>query len=195
MNALIDAAISHSRTVIGSLVLILLAGAIAFNDIPKEADPDVNIPIIYVSMHHEGISPEDAERLLIHPMEQELRSIEGVKEMRSKSYQGGANVTLEFDAGFNADEALTDVREKVDLAKPELPKETDEPEVHEVNISLFPILVVTFSGNVPERSLLRIARDLRDEIEGLQQVLKAEIAGDREELVEVVIDPIAIESY
>ena len=68
MNALIDAAISHSRTVIGSLVLILLAGAIAFNDIPKEADPDVNIPIIYVSMHHEGISPEDAERLLIRPM-------------------------------------------------------------------------------------------------------------------------------
>ena len=195
MNALIDAAISHSRTVIGSLILILLAGAIAFNDIPKEADPDVNIPIIYVSMHHEGISPEDAERLLIRPMEQQLRSIEGVKEMRSKSYQGGANVTLEFDAGFNADEALTDVREKVDLAKPELPSETDEPEVHEVNISLFPILVVTFSGNVPERSLLRIARDLRDEIEGLQQVLKAEIAGDREELVEVVIDPIAIESY
>ncbi|MEX0694951.1 MAG: efflux RND transporter permease subunit [Rhodospirillales bacterium] len=195
MNALIDAAISHSRTVIGSLVLILLAGGIAFNDIPKEADPDVNIPIIYVSMHHEGISPEDAERLLIRPMEQQLRAIEGVKEMRSKSYQGGANITLEFDAGFNADEALTDVREKVDLAKPELPGETDEPEVHEVNISLFPILVVTFSGNVPERSLLRIARDLRDEIEGLQQVLKADIAGDREELVEVVIDPVAIESY
>ncbi len=195
MNALIDAAVSHSRTVLGGLVLILLAGTVAFNDIPKEADPDVNIPIIYISMHHEGISPEDAERLLIRPMEQELRALEGVKEMRSTAYEGGANVTMEFDAGFDADEALSDVREKVDQAKPELPAETDEPEVHEVNFSLFPILVVTLSGNVPERTLQRLARDLRDEIEGISMVLKAEIAGDREELVEVVIDPVAVESY
>jgi multidrug efflux pump len=195
LNALIDAAVSHSRTVLGSLLLILVAGAIAFNDIPKEADPDVNIPIIYVSMHHEGISPEDAERLLIRPMEQELRAIEGVKEMRSKAYEGGANVTLEFDAGFDADEAQTDVREKVDLAKPDLPSDTDEPEVHEVNISLFPVLVVTLSGNLPERTLQNLARDLRDDIEGITQVLKVEIAGDRDELVEVVIDPVAIESY
>ena len=195
MNAIIDAAISHSRTVLGSLVLILVAGFVAFVDIPKEADPDVNIPIVYVSMHHEGISPEDAERLLVRPMEQELRSIEGVKEMRSKAYESGANVTLEFDAGFNADQALSDVREKVDLAKPELPSETDEPEVNEVNISLFPVLVVTLSGDVPERALLRLGRDLRDEIEGIMQVLEVKIAGDREELVEVIIDPVAIESY
>ena len=195
MNAIIDAAISHSRTVLGSLVLILVAGFVAFVDIPKEADPDVNIPIVYVSMHHEGISPEDAERLLVRPMEQELRGIEGVKEMRSKAYESGANVTLEFDAGFNADQALSDVREKVDLAKPELPSETDEPEVNEVNISLFPVLVVTLSGDVPERALLRLGRDLRDEIEGIMQVLEVKIAGDREELVEVIIDPVAIESY
>jgi multidrug efflux pump len=195
VNAIIDAAISHSRTVLGSLVLILIAGIVAFVDIPKEADPDVNIPIIYVSMNHEGISPEDSERLLVRPMEQELRGIEGVKEMRSKAYEGGANVTLEFDAGFHADEALSDVREKVDLAKPELPSETDEPEVHEVNISLFPVLVVTLSGDVPERALLKMGRDLRDEIEGIMQVLEVKIAGDREELVEVVIDPVAIESY
>ncbi len=195
MNALIEAAVSHSRTVLGGLVLILIAGTFAFNDIAKEADPDVNIPIIYVSMTHEGISPEDAERLLIRPMEQELRAIEGVKEMRASAYEGGANVTLEFDAGFDADDALTDVREKVDLAKPELPQETDEPEVHEVNFSLFPVLVVTLSGNVPERTLQTLARSLRDEIEGISQVLKVEIAGDREELVEVVIDPVAIESY
>jgi multidrug efflux pump len=195
VNAIIDAAISHSRTVLGSLVLILIAGIVAFVDIPKEADPDVNIPIIYVSMNHEGISPEDSERLLVRPMEQELRGIEGVKEMRSKAYEGGANVTLEFDAGFDADEALSDVREKVDLAKPELPSETDEPEVHEVNISLFPVLVVTLSGDVPERALLKMGRDLRDEIEGITQILEVKIAGDREELVEVVIDPVAIESY
>ena len=195
MNAIIDAAVSHARTVIGALVLVLIAGTVAFNDIPKEADPDVNIPIIYVSMHHEGISPEDAERLLIRPMEQELRAIEGVKEMRASAYEGGANVTLEFDAGFDADQALLDVREKVDLAKPDLPAETDEPEVHEVNFSLFPVIVVALSGDVPERALLKLARDLRDDIEGISQVLEVNIAGDRDELVEVILDPVAIESY
>jgi len=195
MNAIIDAALSHSRTVIATLILILLSGTVAYIEIPKEADPDINIPIIYVSMSHEGISPEDAERLLVRPMEQELRVIEGVKEMRATAYEGGANVTMEFEAGFDADVALDDVREKVDLAKPELPEETDEPTVHEVNFSLFPVIVVTLSGPVPERTLLKLARDLQDRIEGISTVLKAEIAGDREELVEILIDPVKVESY
>jgi len=195
MNTLINAALGHARTVLAVLVLVLVSGTVAYVEIAKEAEPDINIPIIYVSMSHDGISPEDAERLLIRPMEQELRQIEGVKEMRASGYDGGANVTLEFDAGFDADQALTDVREKVDLAKPELPGDTDEPEVHEVNFSLFPVVVVTLSGPVPERALLRLGRDLRDEIEGLTEILQVQIAGDREELVEILIDPVKIESY
>jgi multidrug efflux pump len=193
--ALIETAFARSRTVISALLLVLIAGTIAFVEIPKEREPDVNIPIIYVSMRHEGISPEDAERLLIRPMEIELRSIEGVKEMRSKGYESGAYVLLEFEAGFDADAALQDVRDKVDQAKPELPEDTEEPIVSEVNFSLFPVVVVTLSGDVPERTLLRLARDLRDRIETLPTVLDADIAGDREELVEVLIDPFAVESY
>ncbi|MDJ0685698.1 MAG: efflux RND transporter permease subunit [Alphaproteobacteria bacterium] len=193
--SIIDAALSRSRTVISLLVFILVAGAVAYGAIPKESEPDVNIPIIYVSMHHEGISPEDAERLLVRPMEKELRSIEGVKEMRASAYESGANVTLEFEAGFDADAALDDVREKVDLAKPELPNDTDEPEVHEVNLSLFPVLNVTLSGNVAERALLRLARDLQDEIESIPAVLEAEIVGDRDEAVELIVDPILLEGY
>ncbi|MED5396004.1 MAG: efflux RND transporter permease subunit, partial [Pseudomonadota bacterium] len=195
MTALIDAALSHARTVLSTLCLILICGSVACIEIPKEANPDINIPIIYVSMNHEGISPESAERLLIRPMEQGLRSIEGVKEIRASGYEGGANVTLEFDAGFDADVALNDVREKVDLTKPELPDETEEPEVHEVNFSLFPVVVVTLSGQVPERPLLRLARDLKDRIEGISSVLSATIAGDRAEMVEILIDPVKIESY
>ncbi len=195
MNAFIDAALSHSRTVISILLLILISGTVSYINIAKEAEPDINIPIIYVSMHHDGISPEDAERLLIRPMEQEMRVIEGVKEMRASAYEGGANVTLEFEAGFDADQAMTDVREKVDLAKPELPAETDEPEVHEVNLSLFPVVVVTLSGALPERTLLKVSRDLKDRIEGIPSVLEVQIAGDRDEMVEILIDPIKIESY
>jgi multidrug efflux pump len=188
MTNIIDAAFAHTRTVISALVLILIAGTIAYVEIPKEADPDVNIPIIYVKMSHEGISPEDSERLLIRPMELELRGTEGVKEIRAKGYEGGASVTLEFEAGFNADVAIDDVRAKVDLAKSELPDETDEPTVHEVNFSLFPVVIVTLSGSLPERALLKVARDLQDSIEGISSVLKAEIAGDREEMLEVLID-------
>ena len=195
MTGLIDSALGHSRTILSTLLLVLVAGAITYVEIPKESDPDINIPIIYVVMTHDGISAEDAERLLVRPMEQELRSIEGVKEMRSTGREGSASVTLEFEAGFDADKAINDVREKVDLAKPELPEETDEPTVHEVNFSLFPVVIVTLSGTVPERTLLKLSRDLKDAIETIPSVLKAEIAGDREELLEVLIDPVQVESY
>src|SRR5690606_12748302 len=119
---------------------------------------------------------------------------EGLKEMRSSAREGSASVVLEFEAGFDADRALQDVREKVDLVKPELPADTDEPTVHEVNVSLFPVLVVTLAGDVPERTLLKLARDLQDDIEGLPGVLSAEIAGDREELLEIVVDPARMEA-
>ncbi len=195
MNAIIDAAIERSRTVISALLLILVAGAYAYVDIAKEADPDINIPIIYVSMTHEGISPEDGERLLIRPMELELRSIEGIKEMTSMATEGHASVTLEFDAGFDVDKALDDVREKVDLAKTELPEETDEPVVNEVNFALFPVIVVTLSGDVPLRTLIELTKDLQDEVEGLPGVLEADIGGDREEVLEVIVDPVKLESY
>jgi len=195
VNALIDAAIDRARTVVAVLILILIAGTYAYVTIPKEADPDVQIAILYVNINHDGISPADAERLLIRPMEQELRDIEGVDLMRSTSFLGGANIVLEFDAGFDVDLALADVREKVDLAKPGLPEDADEPTVHEVNLSLFPVLVVTLSGDLPERALLDLARDLRDDIERISSVLKAQIAGGRDEVVEIVIDPLVLESY
>ena len=195
MNALIDAAIGRARTVVAALVLILIAGAYAYVTIPKEADPDIQIPVLYVNLSHEGISPADAERLLVKPMEQELRNIEGIEEMRSTSFLGGASIVLEFEAGFDVDRALADLREKVDLAKPELPEDADEPTIHEINLSLFPVLVVTLSGDLPERALLGFARDLQDDIEGISSVLKAQIAGDRDEVVEIIIDPLIIESY
>ena len=195
MSGLIDAALGRSRTVLMALVLILISGTIAYITIPKESDPDVNIPIIYVSMTHDGISPEDAERLLVRPMEKELRSIEGVTEMRSVASDGYGSVVLEFEAGFDVDIALQDFREKVDIAKGELPEDTDEPVVNEINVGLFPVLVVVLSGDAPERTLLRLARSLRDELEGLPGVLEAEIVGDRDEVLDIIIDPLKLESY
>ena len=176
------------------LVLVLVAGSVAYVTIPKESDPDVAIPIIYVRIAHEGISPGDAERLLVRPMEQELRNIEGLKEMRATAVEGHATVVLEFEAGFDADQALDDVREQVDVARTELPDDTDEPTVHEVNVALFPVIVVTLYGDVSERALVAQARNLRDKLEGLPGVLEADVAGDREDLVEVLVDPGLLES-
>jgi multidrug efflux pump len=195
MNAIIDAALSHARTIILSLVLLLVAGFVAYQGMPKESDPDINIPIVYTLLSLEGISPEDAERLLLRPVEQELRTVEGVKEMRSMAYQGGGSVLLEFVAGADIDKALTDVRDRVDEAKAELPDDADEPTVHEVNLSLFPVLVVSLSGDMPQRTLIGLAERLQDKLQALDNVLEAKLAGDREELVEMVIDPLLLESY
>ncbi len=196
MNALIDAAFKRTRTVALAFFMIVVMGAVAYTTIPKEAEPDIPIPIIYVSMSHEGISPEDSERLLVRPMETELQSIEGIKEMRSVATEGYGSVTLEFDAGFNPDRALQDVREKVDRARAKLPSAlTNEPRVREVNIALFPVITVGLSGNVPERTLVRIARDLQDKIEALGGVLDVDIGGDREELLEITVNPMVLETY
>ena len=110
--------------------------------IPKEAEPDVKIPIIYVQLSQRGISPEDSERLLLRPVETQLKSVGNVKEMRSTAFEGGGFVLLEFEAGFNSKSALADVRAKVDQAKHDLPRDVDEPQVLEVNLSLYPVLVV-----------------------------------------------------
>ncbi len=195
MNTLIDWVIEHRRTTLITLLFLILAGLNAYQLIPRESSPDVAIPIIYVSMSHEGISPDDAERLLVRPMEKELKSIEGVKEMRANAGEGHASVTLEFEAGFDSAAALQDVRDKVDLAKPKLPAGGKEPEVHEVNVALFPVLSMTLSGPVPERQMMQIARKLRDDIEGLPGVLEVNLGGDREEVLEVIVDPVIMETY
>jgi multidrug efflux pump len=193
---LIETAMSRSRTVVLSLLVILIAGVVAYLTIPKEAEPDIEIPVIYINISHDGISPEDGERLLIRPMEQELRTIEGIKEMTASAFEGGAFVQIEFEAGVNTNKALADVREKVDMAKSKLPNETDEPTVNEVKMSRFdPMLVLNLAGNVPERTLTTIAKDLKEKIEGLPGVLEVNLVGVREELMEVVVNPLAMESY
>ncbi|GAA5647063.1 efflux RND transporter permease subunit [Vibrio proteolyticus] len=196
MYSLIDAALSRTRTMLTLLVFILVAGVITYLTIPKESSPDITIPIIYVSVTHQGISPTDAERLLVRPIEQELRSIEGVKEMTATAAEGHASVMLEFNVGVDLTKAMADVREAVDLAKPKLPADSDEPTVNEVTLaSEEPVLSVVLYGTVPERTIVQIARQLRDKLESYRQVLEVDIAGDREDIVEIVVDPLLMESY
>jgi len=195
MAKFIDYAIGHARLTIATLLFLLLAGLVAYVTIPKEAEPDVKIPIIYVQLSQRGISPEDSERLLLRPVETQLKSVGNVKEMRSTAFEGGGFVLLEFEAGFDSKAALADVRAKVDTAKHDLPRDVDEPQVLEVNLSAYPVLVVGLSGDVPERTLLRIARAAKNAIEQAPGVLAADLRGARDEAVEIIIEPTLMKSY
>ena len=192
---LVHIANTYYRTTISILIFILISGSLVFNNIPKESNPDVSLPYIYVSMNLTGIAPEDSEKLLIKPIEEEVKNIEGKKELKSTSYQNGGNVLLEFESGFDSDQALLDTREKVDRVKSDLPSDADEPVVSEVNLSLFPILVVSVSGEVSDFLLKKVSNDLKDKIGSLPNVLEVKIGGEREEQLEIIIDQNKIESY
>ena len=195
MNGIIKAAIDHKRLILSLLVLILIAGAYAYAVIPKEDNPDVQFPFFSIQLIHEGISPEDAERMLIKPMEKHLQSLDGLKEMTSNGFEGGASIVLEFQSDADPDQALLDIREAIDLGKADLPDETEEPIVQEYSAGKSPILTIVLYGTAPERAMVRLAEDLKDRLETIPSVLEAQVGGKREEVLEVIIDPSKLESY
>jgi multidrug efflux pump len=195
MDKLIDAALHRHRTVSMLFVLIMIIGSVTMYTIPKESSPDITVPIVYVSVSHEGISPEDADRLIYKPLESELKSLDGLKEMISTASQGHLSITLEFYGDADIDQALIDVREKVDTAKKDLPRDSDEPIVKEINVALFPVMIVTLSGDVDESLLYASANRLKDALEAIPGVLSSDIIGKREELAEIIVDPARMDNY
>ena len=186
---------ARTRTVLSLLVAIMFAGIVSFLSIPVESDPDVSVPVIIVQIPHEGISPEDSERLLVRPMELELKSIEGVDELNGYAAEGLATLVIEFDSSFEPDQAVQDVREAVDRGKVKLPSTAEEPIIREVSASDFPVITVSVGGQaVNERTRLQSARYLKDAIEGVPGVLEAKISGAREEVLEAVIDPVQMQA-
>jgi multidrug efflux pump len=162
---------------------------------PREAQPDIDLPYISVVVPYPGVSPEDAERLLVKPLEVELQTIEGVKHMNAVARQNVAVVTLEFEADFDKDTALEDVRAKVDMARGKFPPDAEEPIIQEANFSGEPIIGIVLSGAAPERELTRISRALKERLEGTPGILEVFTSGGREELLEVTVDPLRMEAY
>ncbi|SUB01674.1 Swarming motility protein SwrC [Pannonibacter phragmitetus] len=195
MISALEAILRRPKTVLMLMLALVIGGTLSYISIPKEENPDIDVPVFYVSISQQGISPEDAERLLVRPMETELRGLDGLKELTAIASEGHAGIVLEFDISFNKDEAMSDVRDKVDQAKSKLPADADEPTISETNFALAPTLTVALSGNVPERTLYTYARRLKDQIEAVDTVRSADLAGHREELLEVLIDSRKLESY
>jgi multidrug efflux pump len=196
VSTIVESAIGRTRTTMSLLVVIVLAGLVARAALPIANDPHIELPYFYIGVVHEGISPEDAERLLVQPMEIELRKLEGLVELESTASEGMASFFVEFDVSQDLDKALSDVREAVNRSKAEMPRTAEEPFVEEIAVDDFPIVQINFmSENVSERSVYKAALKLSDDIESITSVLSADLRGAREELLEIIIDPDALNTY
>jgi len=192
---IIDYIMQARRTIVFLMIIIISIGSLTYINIAKDAEPDIDIPFIYVTVPHQGISPEDSERLIVKPLENQLKTIEGIEEMNGSASNGFGSVLLEFDINFDKDKALGDVREKVDMVKSKLPQDAEEPIVLEFNMAELPTIVVSLSGDVPDRTLFYHAKRLQTKIESIPGVLEAPVTGDREDLMEILVSPSKLENY
>ncbi|SDC93051.1 efflux RND transporter permease subunit [Ruegeria marina] len=195
MTGIVDWAASRARMVIAFIAISILIGGYAYVSLPKEGEPDIEIPALFVSVQFPGISAEDSESLLVKPMETELADLDGLKKMTSTAAENYAGVALEFEFGWDKSAITADVRDAMNTAQAEFPAGAEQYTLNEINFSEFPIVIVNLTGSVPERTMARIAKDLQDDLESLEPVLEAGIAGNRDEMLEVVIDPLRLEAY
>ena len=195
MTGLVDWAGGRARMILAFVAMSIVIGWAAYANLPKEGEPDIEIPALFVSVPFPGISAEDSEKLLVKPMESKLQDLDGLKTIQGTAAENYAAVAMEFEFGWDKAKILADVRDKMNQAEAEFPTGADQYTINEINFSEFPILIVALSGDLPERTLLRVAKDLQDELEGLAPVLEAGLAGHRDEMLEVIIDPLALEAY
>jgi len=195
MTGIVDWAASRARMVLAFIVISIVIGGYAYTSLPKEGEPDIEIPALFVSVQFPGISAEDAETLLVKPMETELADLDGLDKMTATAAEGYAGVALEFEFGWDKTATTADVRDAMNAAQADFPDGAEQYTITEINFSEFPIVIVNLTGAVPERTMARVAKALQDDLEALDPVLEAGIAGNRDEMLEVIIDPLRLESY
>ena len=195
MTGLVDWAAERARMILAMIALSLTAGIFAYTTLPKEGEPDIEIPVLFVSVVFPGISAADSEALLVRPIESELADLDGLKRMTATAAEDYAGVAIEFEFGWDKAKTMADARDAMNAAEALFPEGAEKYSINEINFSEFPIIIVNLTGNVPERTMTRIAEDLQEEIEGMDAVLEAVIAGNRKEMMEVVIDPLRLEAY
>nr|WP_249200266.1 efflux RND transporter permease subunit [Thetidibacter halocola] len=181
--------------ILAFIALSLMVGGYAYVSLPKEGEPDIEIPALFISVPFPGISAADSETLLVKPMEAELSDLDGLKTMTGTASEGYAGLALEFEFGWDKTATMAEVREGMNNAEAKFPDGAEQYSINEINFSEFPIIIVNLSGPVPERTMARVAKDLQERIESIDAVLEAGIAGNRDEMLEVTIDPLKLESY
>jgi len=191
-----DTAVKKSTTVSVLAILLILFGVYSYQVLPRESDPDITIPNVFVSTSYRGVSPTDMETAVTIEIEKKLKGLDGLKKIQSVSSEGLSIINIEFTTGTDIDKALQDVKDKVDEALGELPGDLEEdPSVFEVNLSEMPIVVFSLSGTCGLPCLKEIADDLKDEIEGITGVLEVEVTGGLEREIRVEIFPEKLAYY
>lgn len=181
--------------ILAFIVITLLVGAFAYSGLPKEGEPDIQIPGLHIAVPFPGISAEDSESLLVKVMEAELADLDGLEKMLATAAEGYAGIWLEFEFGWDKSATKADVRNAMNAAQGNFPDGAEQYFISEINFSEFPIVIVNLTGAVPERTMTRLAKQLQDALESLDAVLEAGIAGSRDEMLEVVIDPLRLEAH
>ena len=192
---LTDLSIRNRTTVAVLGVIIVLLGVYSYISLPREAFPDIPIPYIMVTTMYEGVSPEDVETAVTMKIEKELTGIRGVKEVLSSSAEGMSLISVEFTPDVPTEVALQRVRDRVDIARGELPQEIEEPVITEINIAEFPIMQISISGDVSPFQLKEIADDMEDAIETVPGVLKVDVEGALEREIRLEMDPDRVAQY
>ncbi len=196
MTSITEIAVKKRTAVIVMAICIIIAGIVSYYSMPRESAPDIPIPYVFISTIYSGVAPEDIEQSITIPIEKKLKGLEGVKNITSSSVEGASSIVIEFITGTDIDEVLTKTKDKVDMAKGELPTDLeDDPIVSEINISEMPILVLSLSGTVGLERIKDIADDLSDEIEAVPGVLEAEITGGLEREIRVEPNPSKLAYY
>ncbi|MGA9116571.1 MAG: efflux RND transporter permease subunit [Bacteroidota bacterium] len=177
------------------ILIILILGWTSYTNLPREASPDITIPLVIVSTAYPGVSPEDIEALVTQPLERDLKSLKDIKEISSASKEGLSTVRVEFNIGVDTDEAVRRVRDKVNTTRADLPGDVMEPVVSEINLSEFPILYVNVGGGVGLARLKALAEDLQDRMEAVPGVLRADLTGGLQPEVQVNCDVNLLNGY
>ena len=191
-----DTAVRQRVSVLVLAVIILSIGTYCYRILPRESEPDITIPNVFVSTSYKGVASNDIETSITIEIEKKLKGLEGVKKIHSVSSEGLSSINIEFVTGTDIDDVLQKVRDRVDETKKELPADLEEdPSVFEVNFSELPIVVFSLSGTCGIVCLKEIADDLKDEIEAIQGVLEAEVTGGLEREIRVEVFPEKLAYY
>ena len=195
MTGLIDWVAARARMSMAFIVLAVLAGALSYATLPKEGEPDIEIPALFVSVPFPGISSADSETMIVKVLETEMADLDGLKRMTGTAAEGYGGLVLEFEFGWDKAATLAEVRDRMTRAEAAFPDGAENWSLNEINFSEFPIAIVALSGAVPERTMLQVAKGLEDRLKAIESVLDAKLAGHRDEMLEVVIDPLKLEAY
>ena len=184
-----DLAISNRISIFVMTGAVIFLGFMSYLSLPRESQPSIAVPFVFVATPYLGVSPEDIENLVTRPIEKHLEELPNVKEISSTSSEGISTVVIEFETDVDINNALQNVREKVDIARTEISDDAEESTIREINFDDVPILVINVAGTHSLVTLKDIAEELEKRIEQIPGVLDVTVAGGLEREVQVNVDP------